>query len=657
MRISDHIVLWNHVLIRVMDVRRMMLEPGEVMRGYRVPTSAFLYVTSGSAQMYMDGVESRMERFHVLHVGKGLSLDIVAAEQLEYFMVLYKATLPLPSRFELVSLMERENPFQLRYSLSPKFPISWLEKLEHMYQTWQAPSPLDKFKVKTLFYQLLYELLEQLHEKGVDVIPPDLVSQAVYYMEEHYQEPVTLEALADMLECTSRQLLRLFKNQMDTSPIEYLIQLRVNKAKELLIYTDRTLKEISESVGYADSYYFSRIFKKQEGVSPKSFKESYDREWRRNNPFPVSKYSIVAGGLRRYSSNGYENHYHYKKEGDSQMYKKTRAWMTTMVVICFTLLLSACSTGGSTATPTATNGVTPLPAASSSPSAAANKEADAPRVIKHAMGETTIKGTPSRIVILTNEGTEALLAVGVKPVGAVMSWIGEPWYDHIKNDMQNVTVVGDELQPNLELIASLKPDLIIGNKVRQEKIYDQLKQIAPTVFAADLVGDWKVNFKLYSEVVNKKDEGEKAMAAFDKRVAEVKAKLGSKAATKVSLARFSATQVRIYQKQTFAGVLLGQLGFARPESQDKDSFIEVMKKENIAKMDGDVLFYFVSEAKGKTDAANVVKEWMNDPLFKNLNVVKANKVVQVDEGIWNSAGGYKAANLLLDELIKYFDVK
>ncbi|NQX59720.1 ABC transporter substrate-binding protein [Paenibacillus qinlingensis] len=656
MKINDHLVLWNHVLIRVMDVRRMLLEPGEVMRGYRVPTSAFLYVTEGSARLHIDGIESRMQRFHVLHVGKGLRLDIAAAEQLEYFMVLYKAILPLPSRYELVHLMERENPFQLRYSLSPKYPISWLQKLEHMHQIWQAPSPLDKFKVKTLFYQLLYELVEQLHEQGVEIIQPDLVSQAVYYMEEHYQEALSLEELADTLECTSRQLLRLFKSQMGTSPIEYLIQLRVNKAKELLIYTDRTLKEISESVGYADSYYFSRIFKKQEGVSPKRFKESNDRELRRYNPFPTSTYSIVASGLRRYSSNGYENHYHYMKEGNAQMYKKSRAWVTTMVVICFALMLSACSTG-STVTPAPTNGVTQAPATSSSPTAAVNKEADTTRVIKHAMGETTIKGTPSRVVILTNEGTEALLAVGVKPIGAVMSWLGEPWYDHIKNDMQNVTVVGDELQPNLELIASLKPDLIIGNKVRQEKIYDQLKQIAPTVFAADLVGDWKVNFKLYSEAVNKKDEGEKAMAAFDKRVAEVKAKLGTKAATKVSLVRFSASQVRIYQKQTFAGVLLGQLGIARPESQDKDSFIEVLNKENIAKMDGDVLFYFVTEAKGKTDAANVVKEWQNDPLFKNLNAAKIGKVIQVDEGIWNSAGGYKAANLLLDELIKYFDVK
>ncbi|KQO14771.1 hypothetical protein ASF12_29205 [Paenibacillus sp. Leaf72] len=341
------------------------------------------------------------------------------------------------------------------------------------------------------------------------------------------------------------------------------------------------------------------------------------------------------------------------------MYRESRISMMAAVLICFTLLLSACG-AGTPSTNATTNPSSASPssnAAAASPAATDTATADASRVIKHAMGEVTLTGTPERVVILTNEGTEALLAVGIKPVGAVQSWVGDPWYEHIKDEMVDVTVVGDELQPNIELIASLKPDLIIGNKVRQEKIYEQLNQIAPTVFAEDLAGDWKINFKLYMQAVNKQDEGDKAMADFDKRVAEVKAKIGDKAATKVSVARFSASQVRIYQKQTFSGVLLDQLGFARPESQDVDSFIEVMSKESIPKMDGDVLFYFVTEAAGKTDAAKVVEEWMNDPLFKNLDVAKNNKVVQVDEAIWNTAGGYKAANLLLDEIVKYFDIQ
>ncbi|MNW15178.1 putative siderophore-binding lipoprotein YfiY precursor [compost metagenome] len=82
-----------------------------------------------------------------------------------------------------------------------------------------------------------------------------------------------------------------------------------------------------------------------------------------------------------------------------------------------------------------------------------------------------------------------------------------------------------------------------------------------------------------------------------------------------------------------------------------------MTKEKLPDMDGDVMFYFVTETAGKNDASKVVQEWMNEPLFKNLNVSKNNKIKQVDEAIWNSAGGYEAANLLLDDLVTYFDVR
>ena len=122
--------------------------------------------------------------------------------------------------------------------------------------------------------------------------------------------------------------------------------------------------------------------------------------------------------------------------------------------------------------------------------------------VDHAMGTTEVKDTPKRIVVLTNEGTEALLALGIKPVGAVQSWTGDPWYDHIKDQMEGVEVVGIEHEINIEKIASLKPDLIIGNKLRQEKDYAKLSKIAPTVFSDTLRGDWKENFKLYAKAVN-----------------------------------------------------------------------------------------------------------------------------------------------------------
>lgn len=273
--------------------------------------------------------------------------------------------------------------------------------------------------------------------------------------------------------------------------------------------------------------------------------------------------------------------------------------------------------------------------------------------VEHAMGTTTMEKTPEKVVILTNEGTEALLALGVTPVGAVQSWTGDPWYDHIADDMKDVKVVGVESQVNVEAIAALQPDLIIGNKMRQEAIYEQLSAIAPTVFAEDLRGNWKNNFELYAKAVNKEEKGKEVLAAYDQRIEDLKTELGDKVNMKVSMVRFMAGDVRIYHKDSFSGVILEQIGLARPESQDKEDFAEKgVTQERIPAMDGDILFYFTYE-EGDGKASEVEKEWIENPLFKNLEVAKNGQVYKVDDAIWNTAGGVKAANLMLDDLEKY----
>jgi iron complex transport system substrate-binding protein len=281
------------------------------------------------------------------------------------------------------------------------------------------------------------------------------------------------------------------------------------------------------------------------------------------------------------------------------------------------------------------------------------KEKEESYTVEHAMGTTTLEKTPEKVVILTNEGTEALLALGVTPVGAVQSWTGDPWYDHIAEDMKDVQVIGVESQVNVEAIAALQPDLIIGNKMRQEDIYEQLKAIAPTVFAEDLRGNWKNNFELYAKAVNKEEKGKEVLAAYDQRIEDLKEKLGDKVNTEVSMVRFMAGDVRIYHKDSFSGVILEQIGMARPESQNKEDFAEKgVTKERIPAMDGDILFYFTYD-EGDGKATEVEKEWIEDPLFQNLEVAKKGEVHKVNDAIWNTAGGVMAANLMLDDLEKH----
>ncbi len=144
------------------------------------------------------------------------------------------------------------------------------------------------------------------------------------------------------------------------------------------------------------------------------------------------------------------------------------------------------------------------------------------------------------------------------------------------------------------------------------------------------------------------------IAEYDQRIEDLKGQLGDKLNQEVSMVRFMAGDVRIYHKDSFSGVILDQLGFKRPEGQDVDDFAEKgVTKERIPAMDGDVLFYFTYET-GDGEADSLTKDWLNDPLFQNLEVSKQNKVYKVSDAIWNTAGGVIAANKVLDDIEKYF---
>jgi iron complex transport system substrate-binding protein len=271
------------------------------------------------------------------------------------------------------------------------------------------------------------------------------------------------------------------------------------------------------------------------------------------------------------------------------------------------------------------------------------------RTIEHVMGTTEIKGEPTKIVILTNEGTEALLTLGVKPVGAVKSYTGDPWYDHIKDKMEGVQNVGGESQVNIEAIAALKPDLIIGNKMRQEKIYDQLSAIAPTVYSDTLRGEWKSNFEFYAKVLNKEVEGQEIVKKFDDKVTSIAKLAGDNLKKEISIVRFMPGKTRIYLGDTFSGTILKQIGFARPENQRSDDFTIEIGKERLNEADGDIMFYFTYET-GNGEGNTREKEWLEDPMFKNLNVIKNGKAFRVNDATWNTSGGVISANLMLDDI-------
>jgi len=279
------------------------------------------------------------------------------------------------------------------------------------------------------------------------------------------------------------------------------------------------------------------------------------------------------------------------------------------------------------------------------------------RVIEHAMGKTEIQGTPKRIVTLYQGANDAAVSLGVTPVGVVDSWMQKPMYKYLRDDLDGVKHVGLETQPNLEEIAKLNPDLIIASKMRHEKVYGQLSQIAPTV-VHETVFKFKETVELMGRAVNKEEKANEVISDWNDRVADFKEKIDNKLGKnwplEVAILNFRADHARIYFSG-YAGRILDELGFERPKSHQQDKWgIKLTSKESIPEMNADAFFIFMSD----TEAVhNTYQEWTGHPLWKNLDAVKDNKVYQVDQVAWNMAGGMISANIMLDQVYDHFGLE
>jgi iron complex transport system substrate-binding protein len=313
------------------------------------------------------------------------------------------------------------------------------------------------------------------------------------------------------------------------------------------------------------------------------------------------------------------------------------------------LLLAGCNT----AAPADTSSATAPPAEQSS-------EAPEQVTVEHAMGTTEVDCTPERVVTLGQGQTDTVLALGVTPVGVVNPWTDE-WYDYLPDEVGTATVVGSELEPDLEAIAALQPDVILGSKLRHEAFYAQLAAIAPTVFSETIGVAWKDNVSLWAQALCRAEKGEEVLTAWEERTSAFAEALGEKASTEVSMIRFMPDQVRIYLTG-FPGSVLRDAGLTRPAAQvvedwDASPQLVEISEERIPEMDGDVIFVMVSgEWYGaKTgDVGEVMERWKSTELWKNLGAVKAGQVFEVNEDHWNLGGGLLAANAMLDDLEERF---
>jgi len=121
-----------------------------------------------------------------------------------------------------------------------------------------------------------YYIIKSVRKRDTDGMS-ELIKKAIYYIREHYEENISLNDIAGVVGVSLQYFSKIFKDETGKNYVEWLNRFRIEKAKELMNETGLTIKEVCFKVGYNDPNYFSRIFKKYEGVAPTDYINKKDK--------------------------------------------------------------------------------------------------------------------------------------------------------------------------------------------------------------------------------------------------------------------------------------------------------------------------------------------------------------------------------------------
>ena len=268
-----------------------------------------------------------------------------------------------------------------------------------------------------------------------------------------------------------------------------------------------------------------------------------------------------------------------------------------------------------------------------------------PRTITHALGRTEMEKAPERVVVLDVGELDNVASLGVQPVGYAPTEGDDGIPGYLKKEAGNPKSVGTVNSLNLEAIAALKPDLILGSRLRASDKYKELSRIAPTVFSIRPGFTWKENYLLNAAALDRTEQAKAKLAAYEKKAKQLGTDLGEKKPT-VTMLRYMPGRIRLYAQASFIGTILRDAGVPRPANQQIEDLAVEISPEKMDQADADWIFTGVygDPSKTKRDTAE------SNPLWKDLKAVRAGQAEDVPDETWYLGLGVTAADEVLDDL-------
>ncbi len=264
-------------------------------------------------------------------------------------------------------------------------------------------------------------------------------------------------------------------------------------------------------------------------------------------------------------------------------------------------------------------------------------------------GEVEIPANPERIVDLSGN-SDILSILGYKVVGTANS----DAYDYTKfpiyleETLKGAEILGYSMQDTMdvEAVMNLNPDLIVISTV-QEKMYDQLSEIAPTVMIQLEALNWKDDVKAFAKVFNKEDVANKWLADYEVKAKKAGDKIKAEYGENTTYLSFLASggQFFIFDGAGFGSVLYEDMGLAKPEGMPEQSDISlpVVTYEGLASIKSDYIFLI--------STPEDLKQLESNAIWNSLPAVKEGKVVVLESSpYFNQGYSSIGRQILVDEI-------
>lgn len=258
--------------VAFLDIFAPSIPPGGRQTNWRTNKNGagLVFPLAGSSRYTLNGTSYVLEPGVVLHAGPDIpvSKEVIGDMYWQYALVHYQLPKEEASSFPL---------FNEHFLIYTGANTRLADLIGQLRQSYTAPGVMSAMKSKVLFMSLMEEMIvsakRQLHDDNAQ-----LMAQAVEYIRQNYADPISVAKISTQFGLERRRFAYLFERHTGLSPICYLTECRIRRSKELLSTCGCPISQVAECVGYTDSFYFSRLFKRQTGLSPTEYRKRINED-------------------------------------------------------------------------------------------------------------------------------------------------------------------------------------------------------------------------------------------------------------------------------------------------------------------------------------------------------------------------------------------